>query len=77
MLLFRLPGTRTKFWKAKIDRNQENDLTAKEELFRHGWRVLTVWECALRGRSKSQVSAVLLRISNWLRSPRKTLELRA
>ena len=74
---FRLPGTRTKFWKAKIDRNQENDLTAKEELFRHGWRVLTVWECALRGRSKSQVSAVLLRISNWLRSPRKTLELRA
>ncbi len=46
--LYRLPSTRTDFWKAKIVRNQANDLKVVKALRDDGWRTLTVWECALR-----------------------------
>lgn len=75
--LFKLPGTRTQFWRAKITRNQQNDTTARSELLRDGWRVLTVWECALRGRKDQQIAALLARITKWLKSSRRSLELRA
>ncbi len=74
--LFRMPSTRTAFWKAKIERNRTNDGNARGFLLKDGWRVLTIWECALRGHSDVQISALLARVSQWLKSSRKSLELR-
>ena len=65
---FRVPKTNTDFWKAKIERNQERDVTVRQRLVKSGWRVLTVWECATR-----QVSNDLLiqTIADWLAGPEK------
>lgn len=45
---FRVPSTRTDFWKAKIRSNAERDAGAETALLQSGWSVVVVWECALR-----------------------------
>ena len=49
--LFKWPGTREHFWREKIGRNVANDQRAIEELERKGWRIATIWECALKGKT--------------------------
>jgi DNA mismatch endonuclease (patch repair protein) len=73
--LFRMPGTRTEFWKAKIGRNRQNDDSARKALADLGWRVLVIWECALRGHSEKEVASLIQRVSAWLRTSRRSLEL--
>jgi DNA mismatch endonuclease, patch repair protein len=64
--LFRLPATRPEFWRAKIEGNTARDGAAEAALLAAGWRVLTVWECALRGRQRLPVETVLDRAGEWL-----------
>lgn len=45
---FRLPATRREFWVKKIVSNKSRDRAVTEQLLRDGWRVVEVWECALR-----------------------------
>lgn len=71
--LFKWPNTRPEFWRRKIERNREVDTAAVSRLADEGWRVSTVWECALKGRSRLQLEDVIDRLSNWLRSGRKSL----
>lgn len=66
--LFRLPSTRPEFWKAKIEGNVMRDRAATEQLQAAGWRVGTVWECALKGREKLGSAAVAVQLGDWLRS---------
>ena len=63
--LFKLPKTRTDFWREKIGRNCTNDIKKREALLVDGWRVGIVWECALRGKGKN-VDDVAQRLSDWL-----------
>jgi DNA mismatch endonuclease (patch repair protein) len=46
----KLPATRPEFWKDKLERNAERDRRAAEGLLLMGWRVLIVWECAIRDK---------------------------
>ena len=64
--LFRLPGTRTEFWKAKIERNRARDHEVTEALASIGWRQLTVWECAMRGKGRMEPDELLDTITAWL-----------
>lgn len=64
--LFRLPATRTDFWAAKIGRNRERDVAAQAALDSASWRVLTVWECALRGRGRLPLEQVLGQSYGWV-----------
>lgn len=64
--LFRLPATRTEFWRAKIEANASRDARAEQALLADGWRVLTIWECALKGRERLPVDEVLNRAERWL-----------
>lgn len=57
--LFRWPGTRPDFWRAKISGNINRDARVRSELLTLGWRVLDVWECVLRGRERQDPEAVL------------------
>lgn len=57
--MFRLPGTRAEFWTAKIDANRARDSRASEALAIRGWRVLTIWECSLRGTARWPVEDLL------------------
>lgn len=50
--LFTLPQTRRDFWTEKISANQQRDRRDIVALQSAGWRVISVWECALRGRLK-------------------------
>lgn len=64
--MFRLPSTRPDFWRAKIDRNVARDQRSSELLAKLGWRLLTVWECALKGRARLPVEDVAERSESFL-----------
>lgn len=64
--LFRLPATRQDFWRSKIEGNAARDALAESRLVADGWRVLTIWECALKGRERLPVKTVLDRAAEWL-----------
>lgn len=72
---FKMPGSRVEFWKAKFARNMAVDQKARKKLLQDGWRVLVIWECALRGRSEAQIDALFSQVSDWLKSSRPTCEL--
>ena len=73
--LFKVPGTREEFWREKIGRNQINDQKVKALLLAAGWRVGVVWECSIRGSGKD-IGNVASRLSDWLRSKEKEVEVR-
>jgi len=66
--LFKWPSSRRSFWKAKLDRNRARDERCRSELRRDGWRVLVVWECALRGTHRRPDALLRRRLSAWLGS---------
>lgn len=74
--LFKWPTSRAAFWRQKIGRTRERDREARNELDAGGWRVLTIWECALKGRSRLQTSDLLERTVEWLRSGSPSAEIR-
>lgn len=64
--LFKLPATRTDFWKAKLNGNKERDLRQKALLEQQGWRVLTVWECSIKGKTRIPETELMENICAWL-----------
>jgi DNA mismatch endonuclease, patch repair protein len=49
--LYRLPLSNADFWSEKIGGNMIRDAKGASDLLASGWRVITVWECALKGKS--------------------------
>lgn len=74
--LFKWPKTRPEFWAAKIACNRQVDSNAEAQLLDAGWRVATVWECALKGRAKLPLEAVLNKCQSWLVGNDAVLEIR-
>lgn len=66
--LFRWPRTREEFWREKIAGNRDHDLKAAKRLQETGWRVLTIWECAFRGKAIADCDAALNRAADWIAS---------
>ncbi|HAT1640424.1 very short patch repair endonuclease [Raoultella ornithinolytica] len=64
--LFKVPATRTAFWLEKIGKNVARDSRDIMCLQEQGWRVLIVWECALRGRLKLSDEALTERLEEWI-----------
>lgn len=74
--LFKWPKTRPEFWQAKIARNREVDRLAEERLLADGWRVATVWECAIKGRTRTPtLDALISLLEPWIVSNGRTIEL--
>ena len=63
-----LPKTRRAFWLEKFSQNQQRDERIVVELRGKGWRVLTVWECALLGRHALSPDTIAGRVRAWLAS---------
>lgn len=74
--LFKWPSTRKAFWRTKIDGNHARDQRVRERLLEEGWRVLTVWECALKGAHRRPINDLIERISRWLRGRLRCSEIR-
>lgn len=66
--LFRLPKTRSEWWRAKIAKNKESDSKSLVELKTLGWRSMVVWECSLRGAGAGSPKQIALLIADWLKS---------
>src|SRR6056297_2569954 len=67
------PATRAEFWQAKFDANIARDSAVRGALLAAGWRVATIWECALR--KPEQITLTTDRLSAWLRTEANALEL--
>ncbi|WP_124354863.1 very short patch repair endonuclease [Pseudomonas chlororaphis] len=63
---FKVPQTRTEFWVEKIEKNQTRDKAQIAALRTLGWRVLIVWECAVRAMTKQKSSFLIDQIAGWL-----------
>lgn len=74
--LFRMPSTRRDFWERKITGNRERDIKVSAILGETGWRVLTVWECALKGKMRLGDEKVVRMVADWLCGNEKTGEIR-
>ena len=74
--LFRLPATRSDFWREKIEANRKRDARNRERLRDEGWRVAEIWECAIRGRDRLPFEAVIDECASWLTGSDRRLELR-
>lgn len=70
--LSKLPATRRDFWKAKLQGNSNRDQRALDDLKATGWRVLVIWECALRGPGRLDESKILARAERFIRASRPT-----
>lgn len=67
--LSKMPGSNQKFWSIKLLANQIRDRRNAEALVETGWRVLYVWECALRGVDASvQFEQRMNEVAIWVRN---------
>ncbi len=64
--LFKWPSTRSEFWRKKILGNVERDKATQEQLQKLGWKILVIWECALKGKEKLPQQEVIRTIEAWL-----------
>lgn len=69
------PSTRHEFWQAKFKANVARDEAVQVKLMEDGWRVATVWECALR--KPDQIAVSTERLSAWLLSNEPAIEIGA
>lgn len=74
--LFRWPATREAFWREKIGRNVVNDERAVQILLETGWRVATIWECALKGRTRPDFGEAMQRLAAWIQTGEQTMTIR-
>lgn len=63
------PATRREFWEQKLRENRARDDRVLNALSLAGWRVLTVWECALRGKNRQDPGAVIDACERFLNHP--------
>jgi len=72
---FKVPKTRQEFWLDKIGKNKSRDNKNLLLLQAEKWRVLVVWECAVRSMKKHKSICLVDQISDWLVSDVDWLEL--
>jgi DNA mismatch endonuclease, patch repair protein len=71
--LSKLPATRQDFWQAKLAANAARDRKAIDALHAESWRVLVVWECALRGAHKLKDDGVLTAATRYIEAGTEAL----
>ena len=72
---FKLPQTRTEFWREKIQKNRTRDACQINKIETAGWRVLVVWECAVRWMNRQKSELLVDLISDWLTNYSITTEI--
>jgi DNA mismatch endonuclease (patch repair protein) len=63
---FKTPQTRSDFWLDKIGKNKARDSAQLEALRGAGWRVLLLWECAVRYYKRHPNCGLIDEIDCWL-----------
>lgn len=65
--LFKWPKTAEPFWQEKIAGNVRRDISVREQLCQNGWRIVEIWECALKGRERRPPNDVVADVDAFLR----------
>ncbi|MDP4536007.1 hypothetical protein Q3O60_07400 [Alkalimonas collagenimarina] len=65
--MFHWPKTRTEWWRQKISANRAHDEAVQDKLRELSWRVLLIWECALKGKNKLTPEQITQHVASWLR----------
>ena len=73
--LFKMPSSRQEFWRTKIERTRSNDVKVRSALKSCGWRISTVWECAIRAH-KDTPEILIDALTSWITSTGDQMELR-
>lgn len=61
-----LPKSHQDYWHVKLNKNIQRDIRTRDELTQLGWRVLWIWECALK--NKESRASLPEEISKWIES---------
>lgn len=72
--LFKWPKQNQEFWKDKIIGNRNRDQKNVNLLSGQGWRVLTIWECAFRGKRIDDITVEIDKVVEWLVSADNEIE---
>jgi DNA mismatch endonuclease, patch repair protein len=73
--LFKMPATRPEFWAKKISGNRERDVRTGKALQLAGWRLLTIWECSLKGPARRPDPDVMDYCTTFIRGEAHEAEL--
>lgn len=72
----KMPVTRQKFWQSKLAGNTARDRRAVAAILAGSWRVLVIWDCALRGRMRLGIPEVLKQAASFIRQAKpRSLEI--
>lgn len=74
--LFRLPKSKTDFWRQKIEGNVQRDQSNQKKLLDFNWRVLQIWECALKGKHKLSDHDLIEKIIKFTNEKNDTFDIR-
>lgn len=65
---FRWPKSNVQFWKSKIEGNIARDRSSISQLKKQGWRVIVVWECAIRDAvRKNSIDKAIARLERKIK----------
>lgn len=62
------PESRKDFWREKFEANQKRDRKNYDSLLATGWRVLVVWECAIKKSKEFELVQLGTLVRTWLLS---------
>ncbi len=72
---FKLPATKPEFWEAKIAGNKIRDKRSCSALTDAGWRILTVWECSLKGPGRLTGESIARQCERFISGRQQELEI--
>ncbi|MDO8778623.1 MAG: very short patch repair endonuclease [Burkholderiaceae bacterium] len=71
--LSKMPSNNAEFWLTKLSGNQRRDAIVKQQLADSGWRSVTIWECATRGKAAmANLPALIDELAHWIRNQAKS-----
>jgi len=70
-----VPKSQCEFWSEKFRANRSRDERNRISLLASGWRVVTVWECALRGKAAKAPAVIADSVKTFLDSSEEVVEI--
>lgn len=65
--IYKPPKSNVEFWQTKIKKNKNRDIKNIKLLKELGWKVITIWECSLKGKSSENILNMISDISQKLK----------
>lgn len=66
--IYKPPKSNVEFWQTKIEKNRKRDVKNLKLLKGMGWKVITIWECLLKGKNSEEISEMIKEISLIIKS---------